>query len=84
MQFTCHSDSDPHVPVSTANASEAGGASEIEITSEMLRAGADCLGEFTRPGGLENSLTYVVAAVYRAMEKQKPETLECQRQSSDC
>jgi hypothetical protein len=44
----------------------------IDITKEMIRAGADILENFTATaGGLTNSATYVAKLVYEAMEKQK-------------
>jgi hypothetical protein len=47
-------------------------AAEPQVTREMRRAGSDCLEEFIGvPGGLTNSASYVVEAVYRAMEKQR-------------
>ena len=49
---------------------------EIEITPEMIEAGGDCLDEFTRPGGLTNTVTYVAEEVYRAMESRRCEILK--------
>lgn len=42
----------------------------ISITPEMIRAGADCLEEFSGPGALTNTATLVAERVYRAMERQ--------------
>ena len=47
------------------------GAPEIEITPEMIAAGADSLEEFTGSNGLTNSAAFVAAEVYRAMERRR-------------
>lgn len=50
-------------------------ASKIEITPEMIEAGATVLEDFTaEEGGLTNMSTYVARAVYLAMERRKRET----------
>jgi hypothetical protein len=56
---------------------------KIEITPEMVEAGAAVLEDFTAvAGGLTNSAGHVAERVYQAMERQRRETLA--GRTSDC